>query len=419
MGEAGDVSLKELKRTNYELVTLLKQIYQAQYLPKAHKKSGVRTLPDEIIGEIIQSLPQYDVHPFLLVSRSINRIARIRLWRRIYVSSPNKLSHGHHDNVDRKLWSVVSPTRFLQLMESYALEGCERLVLCNTRFSSVFYHKLVTSLPDTDITVLNLEKTGARKVGQMFTSEFVDNTPKLLGTSLEVTQAQDSTVPASIFWMSNCSGWTTLRHLRLENVSIDPGDISNNRCKLESLVCGGVNLDNINRYVDLRTIKQFMVTTPAENCLGIAKRLRSCTHLCLFDGKGNSQFLKALASEKLHFVRIHLVKGATTRHLYCGLPYTTLSTLVSSRGETPLAPWVTFIDTEEELAYSGQSIQHHMQVDSVICSLMKHKVDLSKLTNLVLDGRSYQLHRVMGELVYATRLSNNHKTYFHETIKYN
>lgn len=304
-------------------------------------------------------------------------------------------------------------------MESYALEGCERLVLCNTRFSSVFYHKLVTSLPDTDITVLNLEKTGARKVGQMFTSEFVDNTPKLLGTSLEVTQAQDSTVPALIFWMSNCSGWTTLRHLRLENVSIDPGDISNNRCKLESLVCGGVNLDNINRYVDLRTIKQFMVTTPAENCLGIAKRLRSCTHLCLFDGKGNSQFLKALASEKLHFVRIHLAKGATTRHLYCGLPYTTLSTLVSSRGETPLAPWVTFIDTEEELAYLGQSIQHHMQVDSVICSLMKHKVDLSKLTNLVLDGRLYQLHRVMGELVYATRLSNNQKTYFHETIKYN
>lgn len=60
-----------------------------------------------------------------------------------------------------------------------------------------------------------------------------------------------------------------------------------------------------------------------------------------------------------------------------------------------------------------------MQVDSVICSLMKHKVDLSKLTNLVLDGRLYQLHRVMGELVYATRLSNNQKTYFHETIKYN
>ncbi|CAN3500983.1 hypothetical protein DICA1_C17568 [Diutina catenulata] len=404
----------ELTKLNFiaqEILDELRSIRSSSNNPR----SRPRVLPDEILGEILAHLCQNDVAPFLRVSRALNRIARIRLWRRIYVS-PSDAPQSHKADLDRKYWSVVKPYHFISLLQNNALGGCEELVLCDTEFSSRFYHEFAARLSGTDIRIVNSSKKGPRKPGQMFNNEFSHDQPELTHTSLEVALEDTAVQPIQISQIASCRGWSNLRHLTLRGLDIEPGESISDRCRLDTLICGGMNLENIRRYVDLRTVKQFMLTSQSDRCTEIAQELTSCTHLCLIEYVGPyipdwSIFLGALPKDKLRFFRIHKVlsRGATVYRLrerlvdvifeLKGAPLHTFVSNVST--EIPVAPWVTFLDPPPDQRGRLEKVGSGATPTSMALLLDEKKINFPHLVNLVLDGDSFHIAHFMGEWLHA------------------
>lgn len=412
-----DPTTTELTKLNVIAQEILDELRSIRLLSK-NPRLRPRVLPDEILGEILAHLCQNDVAPFLRVSRALNRIARIRLWRRIYVS-PSDAPQSHKADLDCKYWLVVKPYHFISLLQNNALGGCEELVLCDTQFSSSFYLEFAARLSGTDIRIVNRPWKGPRKPGQMFLNEFAHDQPELTHTSLEVALKNPALQPIQFSRIALCRGWNKLRHLTLNNLDIEPGEPISDRCRLDTLICGGNDLENIGRFVDLQTVKRCMITSMPNMAIEIAQELTSCTHLCLIEYEGPyipdwSIFLGALPKDKLRFFRIHKVIDAKPQpyavlrwsknliDVIVQLEGAPLTTFVSNMGTgIPVAPSVTFLDTPPEYDWRLTKIGSGATPTSMALLLDEKKINFPHLVNLVLDGDSFHIAHFMGEWLHA------------------
>lgn len=415
-----DPTTTELTKLNVIAQEILDELRSIRLLSN-NPRLRPRVLPDEILGEILAHLCQNDVAPFLRVSRALNRIARIRLWRRIYVS-PSDAPQSHKANLDRKYWLVVKPYHFMSLLQNNAFGGCEELVLCDSQFISRFYLEFAARLSGTDIRIVNRSKKGPRKPGQMFKNEFAHDQPELTHTSLEVTLEHTAVQPIQISRIALCRGWSNLRHLTLRGLDIEPGEPISDRCRLDTLICGGKNLENIRRYVDLRTVKQCMFTSLPHRSFEIAQELTSCTHLCLIENYGTcmldwSIFLEALPKDKLRFFRIHkLLNEVVDESTMYGLSEKLVDVIVELKGaplntfvsnistEIPVAPWVTFLDTPPRYGMQSRGFGYPTRgaTPKSMAFLFEEKgINFPHLVNLVLDGDSFHIAHFMGEWLHA------------------
>lgn len=90
----------------------------SQLEPRSQRRRDTSlTLPVEIIARVLDFLPQHRVYPFLSLSKAIDRIAKRRLFRKVFVLEENS-KPLLHDAIDELLhWLYLTEAQFLYLME--------------------------------------------------------------------------------------------------------------------------------------------------------------------------------------------------------------------------------------------------------------------------------------------------------------
>lgn len=400
--EAMQLSIKALVGEVTELRALLKNLAD----PTTSKRAAQK-LPDDVIGDIIAQLPQYDVYPFLLVSKAVNRLARHLLWRHVYVCPSLDRPYLHRHNVDRKIWLVISAERFMLMMTTNEFACCEELVLYNTAFSDNFLAKLETALPATEIRRINDFDRWKQQKGNMATDAFDHSLPELSGTSLEVVTTRWSTSATSLNKIAQCSGWDKLQHLTLNGIIVERGAPVEIKLKLKSVYVYGENLEHLTRFIDFETVKQLCLVLNSEpaDLTEIARRLYNCTHICLGGGLVYGEFLEALPTCNLRFLRYHLALANSKQAvaaLFPAVPSKSvlliISLAISQGSRTPRHPWVTFFDKVQP--------NPPATIDDVYDMVGNRTVAFQKLENLVLFGYLYHIQRILGEWMYADLLSS-------------
>lgn len=106
----------------------------SQLEPRSQRRRDTfLTLPVEIIARVLDFLPQHRVYPFLSLSKAIDRIAKRRLFRKVFVLEGDS-KPLLHDAIDELLhWLYLTEAQFLYLME-IELEWPGRYVHIETYF---------------------------------------------------------------------------------------------------------------------------------------------------------------------------------------------------------------------------------------------------------------------------------------------
>lgn len=411
-------------------LTLEKLVGTVEQLKATPPKALLPKLPDDIIGEILALLTQAEVYPFLLVSRSVNRLARDRLWRHVFVcpiKGTNYFAHGQ--NADRRRWLVVRTSQFAKLVAANAFQCCHELVFYNTRYPHHFYRKVQAALPHTDIRIVGDTLDGSRKPNRWYSdgmlSTFPDGCPpEISGTSLEVIRKSDSANLVLMPTLASCPGWANLRHLTINDVAV-PKTRNLPQCQLKTLVCGGKNLDNLACFVDFSKLERLMIISVSLECTGLASKLTRCTHLCLSGGRDHSAFLGAMPKPTLRFFRYHahspygdaqdpMAKRRVQEVLKGTLPHLErhpISVFVTNQGRrVPVDPWVTFFDEKplNDFTTGGNLLAEEgvcVHVCDVVAFVNRYQLEFSHMDTMLVDGKLYRIHQVFGVWLHVVPLS--------------
>lgn len=128
------------------------QQLQSPPQPKRSPRTPPLVWPLEIIGLILDYLPQHHVYPFLSLSKGVNYIATRRLFRRVYVSQSKPIFHDAND--DLLQWLFLTQKQFLQLLRiGYKWSG-KIVILQSPPWPKSFLEKIRQHLNPVEVFVV-------------------------------------------------------------------------------------------------------------------------------------------------------------------------------------------------------------------------------------------------------------------------
>lgn len=136
--------LERLERLVSELTLTVAKLKNPEAPPLF--PSSTIELPIEIIGHVLEFLPQHRVYPFLSLSKGINYIARQRLLKRVYVMLPG--TKPLLDDVNEELWRwlFLTQAQFHKLLRLDYWWSGEKVMIDSPTWEFKFKGKLMVHL---------------------------------------------------------------------------------------------------------------------------------------------------------------------------------------------------------------------------------------------------------------------------------